>query len=105
MTAIADSLAFFRRLYRNDRLSEVEYQRIKRIFLDTSPLALLLIVLFALAGLVLWDHVPRWWLMLFIVGFISDVLIKLGIVEYYKRQKPHQQHPCKQLILPYRTEQ
>jgi signal transduction histidine kinase len=92
---IADCLAFFRKLHRNDRLSEVEHQQINRIFLDTSPLALVLIVLFGVAGLVLWDHVPRVWLSLFIVGFITDVFIKLGIVENYKRQSPQQQQSGK----------
>ncbi len=91
MTVIADSLAFFRQLYRNDRLSEVEHQQINRIFLDTSPLGLVLIVLFGLTGLVLWDHVPRLWLLLFVIGFVVDVLIKLVIIEYYKRRTPHQQ--------------
>ena len=64
---------FFTRLRRNDRRSEVEYQQHHRIFTDMSPLAPVLFLLFILAGVVLWDYVPRIWLGLFIFGFISDV--------------------------------
>ena len=91
MTVLAECLEFFRKLQRNDRLSEVEHQQLNRIFLDTSPLGLLLILLFGLAGLVLWNHVPRVLLGLFIFGFIADVVAKVCLVEYYKRQSPYQQ--------------
>ena len=88
----AEVKAFLTRLQRNDRLSEVEYQQHHRIFTDMSPLGPVLFLLFILAGVVLWDYVPRMWLGLFIFGFISDVAVKIAIVEYYKRRTHEQQH-------------
>jgi signal transduction histidine kinase len=84
--------SFIERLRRNDRLSEVEYQQHHRIFTDMSPLGPVLFLLFILAGVVMWDYVPRLWLSLFIFGFISDVAVKIAIVEYYKRRTHEQQH-------------
>jgi len=89
---VSDVRNFFTRLLRNEPLSEVEHQQIHRIFSDTSPLGPVLFLLFALAGVVLWHYVPRIWLGLFIFGFISDVAVKIGIVEYYKRRTDAEQH-------------
>lgn len=92
VASIAEDIGnFLHRLHRNDHLTEVEYQQINRIFSDTSPLGPVLFLLFGLAGMVLWEYVPRLWLVLFMFGFVSDVAIKIGIVEYYKRRSQSEQ--------------
>lgn len=80
-----DIATFVGKLFSNDKLTDIEFAQIARIFRDTSPLGPLLGLLFLLAGLVLWNHVPRVWLILFIVGFIADLISKLIIVSRFKR--------------------